>query len=53
MLQVTLVAEEAAAGMAVVEPTTTTLILMDVGEVEALDTFTLHQQLLTILLDVS
>ena len=49
MLQVTLVAEEAAAGMAVVEPMTVILTLMDVGVEEDLD-MSIHLQQLKIIL---
>ena len=52
MLQVTLVAEEAAAGMAVVEPMTVILTLMDVGVEEAQDMFIPLLQLKITLTDV-
>lgn len=51
MLQVTLVAEEAAAGMAAVEPMTVILTLMDVGVEEDLDMFIPLLQLKIILTD--
>lgn len=51
MLQVTLVAEEEAAGMEAVEPMTVILTLMDVGVEEDLDMFIPLLQLKTILTD--